>query len=191
MEINNSYLESVQKQFLYYKTLGEKAIDQLEPEQLFVSVNEDTNSIATIIKHLSGNMLSRWTDFLTTDGEKEWRNRDDEFEPNSNTKEEVMKIWNNGWDCFFNALNSLTEDQLTTIIYIRNEGHTVVEAVNRQLAHYPYHIGQIVFYAKMLKKSEWSSLSIPKNKSNSYNADKFSKEKSKKNFTDDELNKLQ
>jgi len=191
MEINNSYLESVQKQFLYYKTLGEKAIDQLEPEQLFVSVNEDTNSIATVIKHLSGNMLSRWTDFLTTDGEKEWRNRDDEFEPNSNTKEEVMKIWNNGWDCFFNALNSLTADQLTTIIYIRNEGHTVVEAINRQLAHYPYHIGQIVFYAKMIKKSEWSSLSIPKNKSNSYNADKFSKEKSIKNFTDDELNKLQ
>lgn len=191
MEINNSYLESVQKQFLYYKTLGEKAIDQLEPEQLFVSVNENTNSIATIIKHLSGNMLSRWTDFLTTDGEKEWRNRDDEFESNSNTKEEVMKIWNNGWDCFFNALNSLTADQLTTIIYIRNEGHTVVEAINRQLAHYPYHIGQIVFYAKMLKKSEWSSLSIPKNKSNSYNADKFSKEKSIKNFTDDELNKLQ
>ena len=191
MEINNSYLESVQKQFLYYKTLGEKAINQLEPEQLFVSVNEDTNSIATIIKHLSGNMLSRWTDFLTTDGEKEWRNRDDEFESNSNTKEEVMKIWNNGWNCFFNALNSLTADQLTAIIYIRNEGHTVVEAINRQLAHYPYHIGQIVFYAKMLKKSEWSSLSIPKNKSNSYNADKFSKEKSIKNFTDDELNKLQ
>jgi len=191
MEINNSYLESVQKQFLYYKTLGEKAIDQLDPEQLFISVNEDTNSIATIIKHLSGNMLSRWTDFLTTDGEKEWRNRDDEFESNSNTREEVMKIWNNGWNCFFNALNSLTADQLTTIIYIRNEGNTVVEAINRQLAHYPYHIGQIVFYAKMLKKSEWSSLSIPKNKSNSYNAAKFSKEKSIKNFTDDELNKLQ
>lgn len=191
MEINNSYLESVKKQFLYYKMLGEKAIDQLDAEQLFVSVNEDTNSIATIIKHLSGNMLSRWTDFLTTDGEKEWRNRDAEFESDSNSKEEVMKIWNNGWDCFFNALNSLTADQLSTIIYIRNEGHTVVEAINRQLAHYPYHIGQIVFYAKMLKKSEWSSLSIPKNKSNSYNADKFSKEKSIKNFTDDELNKLQ
>lgn len=191
MEINNSYLESIKKQFLYYKMLGEKAIDQLEAEQLFVSVNEDTNSIATIIKHLSGNMLSRWTDFLTTDGEKEWRNRDAEFESDSNSKEEVMKIWNNGWDCFFNALNSLTAEQLSTIIYIRNEGHTVVEAINRQLAHYPYHIGQIVFYAKMLKKSEWSSLSIPKNKSNSYNADKFSKEKSIKNFTDDELNKLQ
>ena len=191
MEINNFYLESVTKQFLYYKTLGEKAIEQLEPEQLFVAVNEDTNSIATIIQHLSGNMLSRWTDFLTTDGEKEWRNRDGEFENNLNSKEEVLELWNKGWDCFFNALHSVTQNQLTTIIYIRNEGHTVVEAINRQLAHYPYHIGQIVFYAKMLKQSEWNSLSIPKNKSNSYNADKFSKEKSIKNFTDDELNKLQ
>lgn len=190
MEINNAYLESVKKQFLYYKTLGEKSFDQLEPDQLFVAVNDDTNSIATIVKHLSGNMLSRWTDFLTTDGEKEWRNRDAEFESTISTKEELLEIWNNGWNCFLEALNALTPDQLTTIIYIRNEGHTVVEAINRQLAHYPYHIGQIVFYAKMLKKTEWTSLSIPKNKSNDYNADKFSKEKSIKNFTDDELNNL-
>ena len=188
--INNHYLESVKKQFLYYKTLAEKAIEQLEPEQLFVSINEDTNSIAIIIKHLSGNMLSRWTDFLTSDGEKEWRNRDEEFEENINTKEELLNVWNKGWNCFFNCINSLTSEQLETIIYIRNEGHTVIEAINRQLAHYPYHVGQIVFYAKMLKKSEWNSLSIAKNKSNSYNADKFSKEKSIKNFTDDELEKL-
>jgi hypothetical protein len=188
--INNHYLESVKKQFLYYKTLGEKAIGQLEPEQLFIAVNEDTNSIAVIVKHLSGNMISRWTDFLTSDGEKEWRNRDGEFEETINTKEELLDVWNKGWDCFFNTLNSLTPDQLETIIYIRNEGHTVIEAINRQLAHYPYHVGQIVFYAKMLKKSEWNSLSIPKNKSNSYNADKFAKDKSIKNFTDDELDKL-
>jgi hypothetical protein len=187
---NNNYLESVKKQFLYYKTLGEKAIEQLEPEQLFVSVNEDTNSIAVIVKHLSGNMLSRWTDFLTTDGEKEWRNRDGEFEEIITTKEELMTVWEKGWNCFFNAINPLAEDQLQIIIYIRNEGNTVQEAINRQLAHYPYHIGQIVFYAKMLKQGEWDSLSIPKNKSNSYNADKFAKEKSIKNFTDDELNKL-
>lgn len=192
MEPNNSYLESVKKQFLYYKTLGEKAMNQLQPEQLFVTVNDDTNSIATIVKHLSGNMLSRWTDFLTTDGEKEWRNRDSEFDSyfQNNDKEELLANWNKGWNCFFEALNSLKPDQLSTIIYIRNEGHTVIEAINRQLAHYPYHIGQIVFYAKMLKESEWTSLSIPKNKSNSYNSDKFSKEKSIKNFTDDELNKL-
>lgn len=188
--INNSYLESTKKQFLYYKLLGEKAMDQLQPEQLFVSVTEDTNSIATIIKHISGNMLSRWTDFLTTDGEKEWRNRDAEFENTIKTKEELLKVWNDGWDCFLNTLNSLTPNQLTDIIYIRNEGHTVVEAINRQLAHYPYHIGQIVFYAKMLKKEDWTSLSIPKNNSKNYNADKFSKDKSIKNFTDDELQKL-
>lgn len=188
--INNHYLESIKKQFLYYKTLGEKAIEQLEPEQLFVVLNDDTNSIAVIVNHISGNMLSRWTDFLTSDGEKEWRNRDSEFEENITTKEELLNTWNKGWDCFFNAINSLTPDQLEAIIYIRNEGHTVIEAINRQLAHYPYHIGQIVFYAKMLKKSEWDSLSIPKNKSNDYNSDKFSKEKSIRNFTDDELDKL-
>ncbi|MGL2967172.1 DUF1572 family protein [Flavobacterium sp. XGLA_31] len=188
--INNSYLESVKKQFLYYKMLGEKAMMQLEPEQWFVSVNEDTNSIAVIVQHLAGNMLSRWTDFLTTDGEKSWRNRDGEFEQTLKTKEDVLALWNQGWDCFFNALNPLTEEELKTIIYIRNEGHTVQEAINRQLAHYPYHIGQIVFYAKMLKQGEWDSLSIPKNKSNSYNADKFAKEKSIRNFTDDELDKL-
>ncbi len=190
MMINDSYLESVKKQFLYYKTLGEKAINQLEPEQLFISINDDTNSIATIVQHLSGNMLSRWTDFLTTDGEKEWRNRDSEFEETITSKEELLQVWNKGWNCFFSTLNSLQPEQLTTIIYIRNEGHTVVEAINRQLAHYPYHIGQIVFYAKMLKKNEWTSLSIPKNKSDTYNSDKFSKQKSIKNFTDDELNKF-
>lgn len=190
MEVTNSYLESVKKQFLYYKILGEKAMNQLEPEQLLVSINEDTNSIATIVQHLSGNMLSRWTDFLTSDGEKEWRNRDAEFEATIKTKEELLNVWNKGWDCFFDTLNSLQAEQLSTIIYIRNEGHTVIEAINRQLAHYPYHIGQIVFYAKMLKNSEWTSLSIPKNKSNSYNSEKFSKEKSIQHFTDDELNKL-
>ena len=191
MKAKNSYLESVRKQFLYYKTLGEKAMEQLEPVQLFVSINDDTNSIATIVKHLSGNMLSRWTDFLTSDGEKESRNRDAEFDShfNGNDKEELLVNWNKGWDCFFEALNKLKEDQLSEIIYIRNEGHTVIEAINRQLAHYPYHIGQIVFYAKMLKKSEWTSLSIPKNNSNSYNSDKFSKEKSIKHFTDDEFKK--
>jgi hypothetical protein len=191
MEINNIYLESIKKQLLYYKTIGEKAIAQLEPEQLFIAVNDDTNSIAVIIKHIAGNMLSRWTDFLTTDGEKEWRNRDGEFEQTFTTKEEVMAFWEKGWTCFFDAINSLTPKQLTTIIYIRNEGHTVLEAINRQLAHYPYHIGQIVFYAKMLKSTQWNSLSIPRNKSANYNTDKFSKDKSLKHFTDDELKKLQ
>lgn len=190
METNTIYLESVKKQMLYYKTIAEKAMDQLEEKQLFFSANEDTNSIAVIIKHMAGNMLSRWTDFLTSDGEKEWRNRDSEFETGSETKEELLVLWQKGWDCFFNAINALQPEQLSQIIYIRNEGQTAMDAINRQLAHYPYHIGQIVFYAKMLKTTEWNSLSIPKNKSNDYNADKFSKEKSLKHFTDDELNKF-
>ncbi|MEN9488605.1 MAG: hypothetical protein RL494_870, partial [Bacteroidota bacterium] len=127
---------------------------------------------------------------LTTDGEKDWRNRDSEFETTLQSKEELLKEWNKGWECFFNAIESLQPEQLSQIIYIRNEGQTAMDAINRQLAHYPYHIGQIVFYAKMLKHDQWNSLSIPKNKSNDYNADKFSKEKSIKHFTDDELNKL-
>ena len=194
MTIPADFLRSANRQFLYYKTLGEKAIDQLETEQLFVSLNDDTNSIATIVKHLHGNMLSRWTDFLTTDGEKDTRNRDGEFDASTalsnQTKEQILSLWNEGWACLFNTLNSLKPEDLSKIIYIRNEGHTVLEAINRQLAHYPYHVGQMVFYAKILKKSEWTSLSIPKNKSNDYNADKFSKEKSKSHFTDDELDKL-
>ena len=190
MKATTSYLESVKKQFLYYKMLGEKAMEQLEAEQLFVAVNEDTNSIAVIVKHLSGNMLSRWTDFLTTDGEKETRNRDGEFENDLATKEDVLKVWNEGWNCFLRTLDSLEPAQLSEIIYIRNEGHTVIEAINRQLAHYPYHIGQIVFYAKQLKKSDWNSLSIPKNKSNTYNNAKFAQEKSIKNFTEEEFRRL-
>ncbi len=190
MTINNSYLESVKKQMLYYKTIAEKAMEQLEDEQLFVVINEDTNSIATIINHMSGNMLSRWTDFLTTDGEKEWRNRDAEFIESTATRKALLQTWNTGWTCFFNAINQLKPEDLEKIIYIRNEGQTALDAINRQLAHYPYHIGQIVFYAKMLKNDEWTSLSIPKNKSINYNADKFSKERTLKHFTDDELNKL-
>lgn len=188
---NNLYLNSVKKQMLYYKTIAEKAMEQLEDEQLLYSANEDTNSIAIIIQHMAGNMLSRWTNFLTTDGEKEWRNRDAEFEIEISTKQELLQVWEKGWDCFFTAINALHPEQLSQIIYIRNEGQTAMDAINRQLAHYPYHIGQIVFYAKMLKKSDWNSLSIPKNKSQQYNADKFSKEKSQKHFTDDELKKLQ
>jgi hypothetical protein len=191
MDINQYYLDSIKKQFLYYKTLGEKAIDQIEPDQLFLSVNDDTNSIATIVKHLWGNMLSRWTDFLTSDGEKPWRDRDAEFENDIKDKEELLNKWDEGWDCFFNAIHSIRPDQLSEeIIYIRNEGHTVIEAINRQLAHYPYHIGQIIYAAKLLKKSNWDSLSIPKKSSRQYNKEKFSKDKEIKNFTDEELKRL-
>lgn len=184
------YLESIRKQFLYYRSLGDKAMEQLEPDQLFVAVNEDSNSIATIVKHLWGNMLSRWTDFLTSDGEKTWRDRDAEFVNDISSKEELLKKWNEGWDCFFKAIDNLKPEQLMDIVYIRNEGHTVMEAINRQLAHYPYHVGQIVYAAKMLKKESWNSLSIPKNSSAQYNKAKFGREKGIRNFTDDELEKL-
>lgn len=185
------FLDSVRKQFRYYKMLGDKAMAQLEPGQLFFTPDEDTNSIAVIAKHMAGNMLSRWTDFLTTDGEKEWRDRDSEFVDTFDSKEALLAHWEKGWQCLFDAIDPLTPDQLDTIVYIRNEGHTVTEAINRQLAHYPYHVGQIVFFAKMLKKSPWDSLSIPKNRSVEYNDGKFAREKSIRNFTDDEIGRLE
>lgn len=182
--MNTNYLESVIKQFEYYKMLGEKTFAQMPEDKLFWQYNEDSNSIASIVKHLWGNMQSRWTDFLTTDGEKEWRNRDAEFENDIATTQEMIDKWNEGWQVFLDTLKSLKETDLEKIIYIRNEGHTVLEAINRQLAHYPYHIGQIVFIGKMLAEN-WNSLSIPKGNSNAYNVDKFSKPKEKKHFTDE------
>lgn len=187
--MNADYLESVKKQFEYYKMLGEKTFEQLSDEKLIAAPNADSNSIAVIVKHLHGNMISRWTDFLTTDGEKETRNRDAEFEADAMNKEQVIGLWQKGWNCLFTALNSLKEDDLSKTIYIRNQGHTVLEAINRQLAHYPYHVGQIVYIGKMLADNPWNSLSIPKNKSKEFNADKFSKEKQKAHFTDEFLKK--
>jgi hypothetical protein len=185
--MENDYLQSSIKQFEYYKFLGEKAIAQLPDDKLFWQYNESSNSIAIIVQHLWGNMLSRWTDFLTTDGEKEWRDRDAEFESVITTKEELLNKWNEGWDCLLNSLKPLTGEDLHKIIYIRNQGHTVMEAINRQLAHYPYHVGQIVYVAKMIADSDWLSLTIPKGSSQSFNADKFSKPKSKQHFTDEFL----
>ncbi|WP_330441654.1 DUF1572 family protein [Flavobacterium sp. C4GT6] len=190
MSISKQYLDSVKKQFEYYKNVAERAMEQLEPQQLFYTVNDDSNSIAVIVKHLHGNMMSRWTDFLTTDGKKDWRNRDDEFEQPATDKENLMKLWEEGWSCLFNTINSLTPENLTNIIYIRNEGHTVMEAINRQLSHYPYHIGQIVFFAKQIKNTPWDSLTIPKNKSGDYNKQKFEQEKGQRSFLDTELNKI-
>jgi hypothetical protein len=182
--MENDYLDSVKKQFQYYKILGEKAFSQVEEDKLFWQYNDDSNSISAIVKHLSGNMLSRWTDFLTSDGEKESRNRDAEFENDIESKEELLDKWNKGWACLFNAINSLTTNDLDKMVYIRNQGHTVVEAINRQLAHYPYHIGQIVFLGKMLAENGWTSLSIPRGNSQIYNKDKFSKPKQKEHFAD-------
>lgn len=187
METN--YLESVNKQFEYYKLLGEKAMDQLQEEQLFIVPSKESNSIAILVQHLSGNMVSRWTDLLTSDGEKEWRDRDGEFDENIRTKAELMKVWTHGWDVLFATLKSLKPQDLQKTVYIRNQGCTVVDAINRQLAHYPYHVGQMVFVAKLLVSNDWKTLSIAKNQSKLYNNDKFSQEKSMKHFTDEYIKK--
>lgn len=182
------YLDSVRKQFEYYKMLGEKTFSQVADDKLFWQYNEDSNSIAIIVKHLWGNMLSRWTDFLIADGEKDFRDREAEFENDIKSREELLNKWNEGWDCLFIALNSLTTDDLGKIVYIRNQGHTVTEAINRQLAHYPYHIGQIVYLGKMLADNGWTSLSIPRGNSQKFNDEKFSKTKQRAHYTDEFLN---
>lgn len=181
------YINSARKQFEYYKLLGEKTFTQLNNEELFWQPDGDNNSIGIIVNHLWGNMLSRWTDFLNSDGEKEWRNRDLEFENVIKTKEELINKWNEGWQCLFEAIDSINEENVNTTIYIRNQGHSIVEAFNRQLCHYAYHVGQIVLLGKIIKAGEWSSLSIPKGKSGDYNREKFSKEKHKGHFTDEFL----
>lgn len=183
--MKGNYLESTIKLFKYYKMLGEKTMNQLPDESLFKQHNEASNSIAIIVKHLWGNMLSRWTDFLTSDGEKEWRERDAEFENDMEDKTELMEKWNEGWGCLLSTLESLEEKDLTEVVYIRNQGHTGHEAINRQLAHYAYHVGQIVFIGKMCLDEKWESLSIPKGRSNLFNAAKFTKEKTKQHFTDE------
>ena len=170
----NDYTNSAKKQFQYYKMLAEKTFEQVDDQHLFWNYNEESNSIAIIVQHMAGNMLSRWTDFLTSDGEKPWRNRDTEFAPDIKTKEELLSKWNNGWDCLFNALDSINEDNWDKDIYIRNEPHSITEAINRQLAHYPYHVGQIVFIGKMIAGTGWQSLSIAPGKSQAYNEEKFS-----------------
>ncbi|MFD0990810.1 DUF1572 family protein [Mariniflexile jejuense] len=180
-----SYLVSIIKQFEYYKSLGDKTFNQLTFDEIQWQSSEDSNSISIIAKHIIGNMLSRWTNFLTEDGEKPWRNRDDEFKDTYTSKEDLLAAWETGWFCLLNTLKSLKTEDLERIIYIRNEGHTVTEAINRQLAHYPYHIGQIVFLGKLLKNDQWQSLSIPKGDSQKYNDAKFKKEKGIRHFTDD------
>ncbi len=159
------------KRFEYYKSLGDKTFEQLTDEQMFWQYNEESNSIAVIVKHLAGNMLSRWTNFLTEDGEKSWRNRDGEFVNTFTTKEEVLDFWEQGWECFFDALDKVNEENLYSTTYIRGEAHPVIDAVLRQLAHYPYHIGQIVYIAKMIKNEDWNTLSIARNRSQQFNTE--------------------
>jgi Protein of unknown function (DUF1572) len=183
----DNFLTSSTKLFRYYKTLVEQAIDQIDESSLFWQLNENSNSIAIIMQHMSGNMLSRWTDFLTTDGEKDWRNRDQEFEVITSDKKNLIAAWEKGWSVLLGTLEQLTTEDLTKIIYIRNQGQIVLEAIQRQLAHYPYHVGQIVLIAKMRSSLDWTSLSIPKGNSALYNSEKFAKEQSQGHFTDEFL----
>jgi hypothetical protein len=159
-------LDDSRKAMRAYKKLAEKALDQLKDDEYFVTLDEESNSVAVVMKHMAGNMFSRWTDFLTTDGEKPNRNRDYEFVILANTsKNDVRDYWERGWQCVFAALDPLQIEDLDKRVFIRGEEHTIVQAINRQLMHYAYHIGQIVYLAKHFRSTDWSSLSIPRNRS--------------------------
>ncbi|HEU4477400.1 MAG TPA: DUF1572 family protein, partial [Pyrinomonadaceae bacterium] len=168
--ITQHYLDDTRASFRAYKKLAEKALAQLRDEEYFVTLDEESNSIAVIMKHMAGNMLSRWTDFLTSDGEKPDRNRDLEFViETGTTKEELFTYWERGWACLFNALESLQPSDFDKTVFIRGKTHSIVQATHRQMTHYAYHIGQIVFLAKHLRASEWTSLSVPRNRSAAFN----------------------
>ena len=165
------YLDDALRRFRDYKQLAERAFAQISDEEFFRTLDEESNSIAINMKHMAGNMISRWTDFLTTDGEKPERNRDPEFVMLPKTsKDEMLAYWERGWQCVFDAVEPLKPEDLMRTIRVRGQDHTVVQAINRQLAHYAYHVGQIVFLAKHFKSSEWQSLSVPKNRSAEFNA---------------------
>ena len=164
-----SYLQDSLVVLRVYKSLGERAMAQVSDEHLQLAIDPQSNSIAIIVKHLAGNMRSRWTDFLATDGEKPDRNRDSEFEALPATRAALMELWETGWRCVFAALEPLKDSDLERTVYIRNEPHSVMQAINRQVAHYALHIGQIIFLAKHLQSSRWVSLSIPRGKSGDFN----------------------
>lgn len=165
----NDFLRVAIKNFETYKSLADKAIAQLEEKDLFFRFDENANSIAQIIQHMAGNARSRFTDFFTTDGEKPDRNRDSEFEYHTYSKAELLEIWENGWNIVFDLLYMMKEDDLSRTVVIRSQNHSALEAINRQVAHYAYHSGQIVMIAKHLRGKNWNSLSIPKGKSDEYN----------------------
>ena len=169
--IVQNYFEDALSSFRAYKKLAEKAIAQLSDDEFFVTLDEESNSVAVIMKHMAGNMFSRWTDFLTADGEKPNRNRDMEFviDPQT-TKDDVIDYWERGWKCVFEALEPLRPEDFEKKVTIRGEEHTIVQAINRQMTHYAYHVGQIVFLAKHFRSAEWKSLSIPRNRSAEFNA---------------------
>jgi uncharacterized damage-inducible protein DinB len=168
-DILRNYHSDAVRSFRSYKKLAERAIEQVSDEEFFAAIDAESNSLAVIVKHIAGNLHSRWRDFLTTDGEKPDRNRDTEFEMIGDTRESLMDFWERGWQTLFDSLERLSEDDFARTVTIRGEPHTVVEAINRQLTHYSYHVGQIVFLAKHLKSSEWKNLSVPRNRSADFN----------------------
>lgn len=169
MSLSTEYLSSTIKRLKYYKDLGDKTFEQIRDADFHFKPDGESNSIAIIIQHMAGNMISRWTNFLTEDGEKEWRDRDGEFVAHDLGRTQLLELWKKGWKCFLDALASLKEEDLLKTIHIRRESLTVIDAINRQLAHQPYHVGQIVYLGRMCRGSEWKSLSIPKGQSLQYN----------------------
>lgn len=186
-QIIRNYHSDALQSFRNYKKLAERALEQVSDEEFFAIIDEESNSIAIMIKHIAGNLLSRWHDFLKSDGEKQNRRRDTEFEMIGDTRESLMKMWERGWRTLFRNVEPLTTTDFTRTVTIRGEPHTVAEAINRQLTHYAYHVGQIVFLAKHLKSAEWRTLSIPRNRSAEFNeflAEKIATSKAKRNRMD-------
>lgn len=168
MRVETEYLRIVKERFNSVKHLGDKTIKQLSEEDIHWAFNEESNSIAIIVKHVGGNMVSRWTDFLNSDGEKPYRNREQEFVGDISSMQELIEVWETGWGILFETLSDLDEKDLLKKVAIRGESHSVIEAIERQMAHYAYHIGQIVYIGKLIKSNDWESLSIPKGKSEEY-----------------------
>lgn len=168
-EIIENYHTDALSSFRNYKKMAERAVEQVSDEEFFALIDVEANSIALIVKHVAGNLRSRWTDFLTTDGEKDFRKRDTEFELIGDTRESLMQFWENGWQVLFNSIEPLTVEDFSRTVTIRGEPHTVVEAINRQLTHYAYHVGQIVLLAKHFRSADWKTLSVPKNRSADFN----------------------
>jgi Protein of unknown function (DUF1572) len=180
LELTTSYLKDSLTLFRYYKKLAERAMEQVTDEQLYAVLDDEMNSIAIIVKHMAGNMRSRWTDFLISDGEKADRNRDSEFEKPAPSRADLMSLWENGWNCVFTALEPLSDSDMDRTVTIRGVAHSVMQAVNRQVAHYAYHCGQIVFLAKHLQAKQWKSLSVPRGKSEVFNQKVAARESSQR-----------
>jgi hypothetical protein len=169
LKYTTSYIEDSLSLFRYYKNLADRAMEQVTDEQLLTVLDPEMNSIALTVKHMAGNMRSRWTDFLTSDGEKPDRNRDGEFVEPPSGREDLLKLWEDGWQCLFRALELLSDADVRRTVTIRGEAHSVMQAINRQIAHYAYHCGQIVLLAKHFSHQQWKSLSVPRNRSVEFN----------------------